>query len=71
MMTVPAESHMAQSPSTLRALQDMVLPFPEPTTPKVIAQTPAAAAALAQRQAAIQTSISAIPEKGRTSPRKF
>ena len=36
-----------------------------------IAQTPAAAAALAARQDAINIAISGREEKGRTSPRKF
>lgn len=43
----------------------------EPRTVAIIAQTPAAAAAMASRQQAIRTSISGKPEKGLTSPRKF
>lgn len=35
------------------------------------AQTPATAAALASRSNAIAQSMSGIPEKGRSSPRKF
>lgn len=44
-------------------------PPPQPVT--VIAQTPMAAAAMAERHAAIIQGISGKPEKGRTSPRKF
>lgn len=44
---------------------------PEPQPVAVIAQTPAAAAAIADRQNAISQAISGKPEKGRTSPRKF
>lgn len=44
---------------------------PEPQSVTVIAQTPAAMAALNDRQAAISQAISGKPEKGRTSPRKF
>ena len=47
------------------------LPAPEPQPVAVVAQTPAAVAALAGRQAAIAEQISGKPEKGRTSPRKF
>lgn len=39
--------------------------------PTQIAQTPAAAAALAQRNEAIRIAVSGREEKGRTSPRKF
>ena len=44
---------------------------PPPSPVVVIAQTPAATAALADRQAAVAAQISGKPEKGRTSPRKF
>ncbi len=40
-------------------------------TPTVIAQTPAAVAALQARQQAIAIAVSGKEEKGRTSPRKF
>ncbi len=42
-----------------------------PTPVAVIAQTPAAQAAMQDRQAAINGQLSGKPEKGRTSPRKF
>ena len=41
------------------------------TMPEVIAQTPAAAAAIESRNLAIQQATSGKPEAGRTSPRKF
>lgn len=67
-----------QSPSTIAAMmkhpdlvQGMAVPPPPPAPVENIAQTPATAAALASRQAAIQEAMSGKPEKGRTSPRKF
>ncbi len=72
----------AQSPSTQRILDEManeghvLSPEPQaiheaPGMPVVIAQTPAAAAALAQRNEAIRIATSGKEEKGRSSPRKF
>jgi len=59
-----------QTPSTLAAMARNG--FQETTVPvEAIAQTPAAAAALASRKQAIQIAMSDVPEKGRTSPRKF
>lgn len=56
----------------LEGMPNPPLPVPEqPTQPAIIAQTPAAMAALNDRQAAISQAISGKPEKGRTSPRKF
>jgi hypothetical protein len=54
-----------QAPSTQRILDEA------PLQVEHIAQTPAAAQALASRQAAIAQAMSNVPEKGRTSPRKF
>ena len=73
----------AQSPSTQRILDQMaaegsVVPEAVPahqvdpvSIPSQIAQTPAAAAALAARNEAIRIAVSGKEEKGRTSPRKF
>ena len=72
----------AQSPSTQRILDEManeglvLSPEPQaiheaPGMPAQIAQTPAAAIALAQRNEAIRIATSGKEEKGRTSPRKF
>ena len=47
-----------------------IAPAP-PQAPMQIAKTPAAAEALAHRQAAIDAAMSGKAEKGRTSPRKF
>ena len=44
---------------------------PPPQAPMQIAKTPAAAEALAHRQAVIDAAMSGKAEKGRTSPRKF
>lgn len=57
-----------QVPSTQRLLEDMAQ---QTGAPVEIAQTPAAAQALQQRQATIAVAISGKPEAGRTSPRKF
>jgi len=76
----PARS--AQSPSTQRILDEMaaegaalIQPNPvapeSPGIPTQIAQTPAAALALAARQEAINIAVSGKEERGRTSPRKF
>jgi len=76
----PARS--AQSPSTQRILDEMaaegaslIQPNPvspeSPGIPAQIAQTPAAALALAARQEAINIAVSGKEERGRTSPRKF
>ncbi len=71
---------IGQAPSTIAAMMrhgdaPPVPPPPSqdnpPAAPVMIAQTPAAQQALAERQAAIAGAISGKPEKGRTSPRKF
>jgi hypothetical protein len=50
----------------------ILAPAVPPVSPvAVIAQTPAAAAAINARNEAINSAISGKPEKGRTSPRKF
>ena len=80
--TVPA--HLAnQSPSTIAAMirheQNGEAPpmptaaatAPLPVQPQVIAQTPAAVAAVNARQQAIQQAISGKPAPGETRPRKF
>jgi hypothetical protein len=88
----PKRDPNAQSASTLKILQETgPLPVPivplqdveavpsvpsEPTTPPVIAKTPAAATALANRNALLSqaTSTGAFtgkPEPGRNAPRKF
>lgn len=46
-------------------------PLQNPVPVTIIAQTPMAAAAMADRQAAIIQAVSGKPERGRTSPRKF
>ena len=58
----------SQTPEQLNQQIDRVVNAPNPT---VIAQTPAAAAALAARQEAIRIATSGKEEKGRTAPRKF
>jgi CTP:molybdopterin cytidylyltransferase MocA len=70
---------VGQSPSTIAAMMrheaggvaPPIAVAPLVDTPPVVAQTPAAAAALAARQSVIDSAISGKPEKGRTSPRKF
>lgn len=79
-----AANPRAQSPSTMALLAkhpDLVggggeIPapacVPDPVVPvAVIAQTPAAAQAMALRNQSIQQAMSGRPEQGRTSPRKF
>lgn len=72
----------AQSPSTQRILDEMAAEQGIETVPvvsnqaidempAVIAQTPAAVAALNARNEAIRIATSGKEEKGRTSPRKF
>lgn len=71
--------HLAgQAPSTIAALmrhegegKPPIVPIPVEAPPPVIAVTPAAQAALAERNALINQAVSGKPEKGRTSPRKF
>lgn len=75
--------HLAnQAPSTIAAMMRNGLANEAPTIGivaqqpsvepvQVIAQTPAAAAAMNARQEAINSAMSGKPEKGRTSPRKF
>jgi hypothetical protein len=65
---VPPEL-VGQSPSTIANLMKDPIPLVEPAP--VIASTAATAMALAERQKAIQVSMSGKPEPGRTSPRKF
>lgn len=63
-----------QSPSTVAKLLGADLPFKAPSAPPqpaVVAQTLAAAQAMASRQETIANAMSGKPEKGRTSPRKF
>lgn len=48
-----------------------VIPDSSPVPPDQIAQTPAAAAAMAARAQVIAQAQSGVIEKGRTSPRKF
>ncbi len=70
-----------QAPSTLALMakhgdipseEAPVMPPIPPVQPVThVAQTPAAQAALHSRNSAISTSISGIPEKGATRPRKF
>lgn len=60
----------AQAPSTQRLLDEMALE-PQPVAPDQVAQSPAAAMALAARQEAINIALSGKEEKGRSSPRKF
>lgn len=68
----------AQSPSTQRILDEMAAEgvligavTQQQDIPAQIAQTPAAAMALASRAEAIRIAVSGKEEKGRTSPRKF
>lgn len=73
----------AQSPSTQRILDEMAaeqggtvvqevgIIGESQLMPAVIAQTPAAVAALNARNEAIRIAVSGKEEKGRTSPRKF
>ena len=79
------QSKSAQSPSTQRILDEMakegtpLIPpgnhehntQPAPVPKALVAQTPAAQAALQARDQAIATAISGKEEKGRISPRKF
>lgn len=64
-----------QAPSTIAALSrqadeaNPAIPAPEPVAQ--IAQTPAAAAALAARKQSIAQALSGKMEKGQTSPRKW
>lgn len=61
-----------EPPSGMAQAVQMSMPAPpEPQPVAVVAQTPAAAAAMNDRQNAIAQAISGKPEKGRTSPRKF
>lgn len=65
---------VGQAPSTIAAMMkhpDLASPIPEPPPVAVIAQTPAAMAAVNARADAIAAGMSGKPEKGRTSPRKF
>ncbi len=71
---------VGQAPSTIAAMMrhpDMGAPVvsqPATHAPAPVAQvavTPAAQAAMSQRQESINLAISGKPEKGRTSPRKF
>ncbi len=84
-MVAAVPPHLAgQSASTIAAMMrhEQNVPAPpiavaaaaqvdHPQPVAVIAQTPAAQAALADRQAAISGAISGKPAPGRTSPRKF
>lgn len=63
-------SPSGQAASTQRILNEMASDG-MPASPAVIAQTPATAAALAQRENLIKSALSSKPEAGRTSPRKF
>ncbi len=69
--TIRAVSPTAQSASTQKILDEMAEEGKALPVPVHIAQTPAAAMALASRQQAISQAISGQPEKGRTQPRKF
>jgi hypothetical protein len=70
---------VGQSPSTVAAMlrhesngaAPPIAVAPIVDTPPAVAVTPAAAAALAERQNTIAAAISGKAEKGRTSPRKF
>ncbi len=57
--------------NTTTAVSTVELAPPPPAPVAVVAQTPAAAAALNARNDAILQGLSGKPEKGRTSPRKF
>jgi hypothetical protein len=68
---------VGQAPSTIAAMMrhgdapPAAPPAEVPAPVAIVGQTPAAQAALLERQAAIAGAISGKPEKGRTSPRKF
>ncbi len=65
---------IGQAPSTVAAMArhpDLAAALEPPQPVAVIAQTPAAQAAVAARQEAINSALSGKVEKGRTSPRKF
>ena len=66
----PRPPKTAQSPSTQRILDEMAQET-QPVPPEQIAQSPAAAMALAARQEAINIALSGKEERGRTAPRKF
>ncbi len=68
--TGPVMGPTAESVAVTAANIAAVAPQP-PQPVAVIAQTPAAAAALADRNAAIIQGVSGKPEKGRTSPKKW
>ncbi len=73
--TVPPHL-VGQAPSTIAAMMrhpDLVAQIApaEPAPVAVIAQTPAAQAAMNARQETINQAMSGKPDKGRTSPRKF
>jgi hypothetical protein len=70
-LAAPVGAQQAASTQAILDRNPDLLQPPALVTPAVIAQTPAAAAAIADRQAAITQSMSGKPEKGRTSPRKF
>ena len=76
--TIAAMMRQEANGTPVAPLVPMPEPIVDPATPPmaavpvtIIAQTPATAAALADRQNAIAQQISGKPEKGRTSPRKF
>ena len=58
-------------PVQMSTAMDVASQVQAQTTPNQIAQTPAAAMAMAQRAEAIRIATSGVEEKGRTSPRKF
>lgn len=65
-------SGVPQAASTMAILArnpDLMVPTQAPVA--IVAQTPAAQAALNARQESINLAVSGKPEKGRTSPRKF
>ncbi len=62
---------IGQAPSTIAAMMKHPDLAAAPQPVAVVAQTPAAQAALAARNEAINQGLSGKPEKGRTSPRKF
>ena len=70
-------ANLLQAPSILAKYPEMAngpipnFPDPEPVPVEQIAQTPATAQALADRQALINASMSGKTEPGRTSPRKI
>ncbi len=70
---LPPQSLLRPNPIAPVSSRDVAARHPElvPEAPAVIAHTPAASAALASRQQAIQAAMSGTVEKGRTSPRKF